>query len=232
MSAFFMSTQPGSDKSGWLTAIFPNSGYARLLKVVAGIFLAAGIFGLADRIVTIGVDLHARHTWPSTDGEIVSAKQSDDHSNPSFRVSLSSRTRYWVEYEVRFAIPDGQCRTGIIYTGRSETMSCYGVIRTRSTQSTSRSYAWLIHGYHVAERVRVLYNPDGPEIKIAGESIWLRYNVEWLVLNILWVFVFLLFYAFANSRLAYFRSHPEAEAESTQAGSPVDDKYKLTDLKL
>jgi hypothetical protein len=45
-------------------------------------------------------------------------------------------------------------------------------------QSTYRAYDWLIHGYHVNERVKVLYNPNGPEIKIAGESIWLRYNID------------------------------------------------------
>ena len=44
-------------------------------------------------------------------------------------------------------------------------------VRTRSTQSSHRAYAWLIHGYQVNERVKVLYNPNGPDIKIAGESI-------------------------------------------------------------
>ena len=137
-----------------------------------------------------------------------------------------------MEYEVRFAVAANQCRTGIIYTGRSETMPCHGMIRTRSTQSTYRAYDWLVHSYHVNEPVKVLYNPSGPEIKIAGESIWLRYNVDRLVLNALWVLIFFGLYAFAQRGLAYFRSHPEAEAVPRQPGSPADDRYKLTDLDL
>ncbi|HET6932974.1 MAG TPA: DUF3592 domain-containing protein [Candidatus Acidoferrum sp.] len=199
---------------------------------MAGIFLAAGVLGLLDRVATISADLHARHAWPSADGAIVSANQTDDDANPSLKVSLSDPKRYWVEYEVRFAVPEDQCRTGIIYTGPPETMPCHGIIRTRSTQSTYQAYAWLIHGYHVNERVRVLYNPNGPEIKIAGESIWLRYNTDRLILNALWVLVFFGLYASAQRGLAYFRRHPEAETVPTQPGSPADDRDTLTDLDL
>lgn len=232
MSTLPITPPPETDESGWVTTLFPNSGHARLVKVMAGIFLAAGIFGLVDRLATIFADLHARRTWPSVDGEIVSANQTDDDANPSFKVSLSDRKRYWVEYEVRFAVPEDQCRTGMIYTGQSETMPCHGIIRTRSTQSTYRAYDWLIHGYHVNERVKVLYNPNGPKIKIAGESIWLRYNTNRLMLNGLWVLVFFGLYAFAQRRLSYFRSHPEAETVPTQPGSPADDRDRLTDLDL
>jgi hypothetical protein len=204
----------------------------RLLKVMAGIFLAAGILGLVDRMASICADLHARSTWPSADGEIVAANQTDDNENPSFKVSLSDRKRYWVEYEVRFAVSEDQCKTGIIYTGPSETMPCRGMIRTRSTQSTHRAYDWLIHGYHVSERVKVLYNPNGPEIKIAGESIWLRYNTDRLILSTLWVLVFSGLYAFAQRRLSYFRNHPEAATVPTLPDSPADDRERLTDLDL
>jgi hypothetical protein len=232
MSTSTIAPPPGTDKSGWVTTLFPNSGHALLFKVMVGVFLAAGIFGLVDRVATISADLHARRTWPSVDGEIVSANQTDDDANPSFKVSLSDRKRYWVEYQVRFAVPEDKCRTGIIYTGPSETMPCHGIIRTRSTQSTYRAYDWLIHGYHVNERVKVLYNPNGPEIKIAGESIWLRYNTDWLMLNGLWVLVFFGLYGFAQRCLWYFRSHPEAETVPTQPGSPADDRDRLTDLDL
>ena len=232
MSTSTIAPPPGSDRSGWVTTLFPNSGHAHLLKLMAGFFLAAGMFGFANHVATIFADLHARRTWPSADGTIVSANQTDDDTNPSSKVSLSDRKRYWVEYEVSFAVPEDQCRTGIIYTSPSETMPCHGIIRTRSTQSTYRAYAWLIHGYHVNERVRVLHNPNGPEIKIAGESIWLRYNTDRLILNALWVLVFFGLYAFAGRRLAYFRSNPKAETASTQPGSLADDRDRLTDLDL
>ena len=232
MSTSTISPPPGRGESDWVTACFPNSGRARLVKVVAGIFLVVGIIGAVDRVASICADLHARHTWPSVNGEIVSANQTDDNENPSFKVSLSDRKRYWVEYEVRFALPEAQCKTGIIYTGPSETMPCRGMVRTRSTQSTSRVYDWLIHGYHVGEPVQVLYNPNGPEIKIAGESIWLRYNTDRLILSALWVLVFSGLYALAQRRLSYFRSHPEAETVPAPPSSPTDNRDQLTDLDL
>ena len=230
MSSSAIPPPTATDETGWLTACFPNSGRARLLKVMAVIFLAGGIFGLVDRVASISTDLKARRTWPSADGEIVSANQTDDDTNPSLKVSLSNRKRYWVEYEVRFAVPVDQCRTGTIYTGLSETMPCHGIIRTRSTQSTYRAHDWLVHAYHVNEPVKVLYNPNGPEIKIAGESIWLRYNTDRLMLNGLWVLIFFGLYAFAQRGVEYFRSQAEAEAVPTQPSSPADDRHKLTDL--
>ena len=230
MSTSAITPPTGTDESAWVTAFFPNSGRARLVKVIAGIFLVVGICALVERVATFSADLYARRTWPSADGAIVSANQTDDDANPSFKVSLSDRKRYWVEYEVRFAVPEDQCKTGVVYTGPSETMPCRGIIRTRSTQSTYQAYAWLIHGYYVNQPVRVLYNPNGPEIKIAGESLWLRYNTDRLIISVIWVLVFSGLYAFAQHRLEYFRSHPEAETVAKQP--PPDDRDQLTDLNL
>ena len=214
-----------------MTACFPNAGYARLWKTFAGLFLLAGVVGLLDHAWKISTDLHARGTWPVANGEIVSDEQRDD-SNLSLKAgSLSNRTRYWVEYEVRFAVPENQCHTGIIYTGPSETMPCHGIVRTRSTQSSHRAYEYLIHGYKRDEPVKVLYNPNGPEIRIVGESIWLRYNFDRLALNVLWVIGFFALYAFARRRLDYFKTHPEAKTLPPDPAS-ADDKYKLTDLGL
>ena len=78
----------------------------------------------------------------------------------------------------------------------------------------------------------MLYNPNGPEIKIAGESIWLRYNTDRLMISALWVLVFSGLYALARGRLAYFGSHPEDETVPTQASGPSNDRDKLTDLNL
>jgi len=58
MSNSTIAPPPGTDESGWVATLFPNSGHARLLKVMTGIFLAAGIFGFADRVATISADLH------------------------------------------------------------------------------------------------------------------------------------------------------------------------------
>lgn len=224
-----MTPTPVSDGSGLVSQLFVNAGYCRLWKVVATIFLAAGVLGLLVRTWEISADLQARRTWPSAQGEIVAAEQRDD-TNLSFRRSIRGHTRYWLEYEVEFAVPENQCRTGAIYIEPNGTISCHGIIRTRSTQSTREVYGWLIHGYARNQPVKILYNPSGPEVKIAGESIWLRFNFEWLIGNVLWVIVFFPLYVFARGRLEYFKSHPEAE----RVPSPPDsaDKYKLTSLDL
>jgi hypothetical protein len=109
MSTSTIAPPTGRDESGWFTACFANSGRARLLKGIAGMFLAAGIFGLVDRVANISPDLNARRTWPTADAEIVSANQTDDDANPSLKVSLSDHKRYWVEYEVRFAVAAEEC---------------------------------------------------------------------------------------------------------------------------
>jgi hypothetical protein len=194
--------------------LFANSGNARLWRLVAGVFLFAGCLALTERVWTLSADMHARKTWPSADGEILSATQQDDTDLARKAGSVRGRTRYWVEYEVGFAVPAAQCPTGIIYEGPAETLPCHGIVRTRSTQSTSQAFQWLLHGYHVHQPVKVLWNPAGTmstDIKIAGESIWLRYNTDRLALSLLWVFAFGLLFAFSQSRVTYFKTHPEEE---------------------
>jgi len=158
--------------------------------------------------------MHARKTWPSADGEILSATQQDDSDLSRKAGSVRARTRYWVEYEVGFAVPAAQCRTGMIYEGPAETLPCHGIVRTRSTQSTSRAFQWLTRGYHVNQQVKVLWDPAGTtssDIKIAGESVWLRYNTDRLAISLLWVLVFGSLFVFSHSRVTYFKTHPEED---------------------
>jgi hypothetical protein len=223
-------TPPAADQPVWSSTLFGNAGYCRLWKLVAAVFLIAGIVGLLDHAWTISSDLEARRTWPSAQGEILSAEQRDDSKLSSKSGSLSNRTRYWVEYEVRFALPEEQCRSGIVYENPTGSVTCSGFVRTRSTQSTRQAFDWLLHGYSLNQPVTVLYDPNGPEIKIADQSIWLRYNFERLIGNVLWVIVFFSLYVFARGRLEYFKTHPQAETVPT--GQDPTDKYKLTSLDL
>jgi len=136
-----------------------------------------------------------------------------------------------VEYEARFAVSEDQCRTGIIYSGPSEdAMPCRGIVRTRSTQSTRECHQWLIHGYHLNEPVKVQYDPNGSEIKIAGEPIWLRFNFDRLVVNAIWVLAFGVVYVFAQHRLEYFKGHSEIKTGTPNPESA--DPYKLTTIDL
>jgi hypothetical protein len=182
---------------------------------VAGLFLIVGSLGLFERVWTLWADWHARSTWPSADGEIVSAKQQDDSDFSRRYASIRGHTRYWVEYEVRFAVPAERCRTGVIFEGPSRTMPCGGVVKTRSTQSTAEVFQWFLHGYQVNQRVKVLWDPAGTgssDIKIVGEPLWLWYNLDRLALDVLWVLGFGALWLFSHSRLAYFTAAAEKQA--------------------
>lgn len=71
------------------------------------------------------------------------------------------------------------------------------------------------------------------DIKIAGESIWLRYNTDRLVASLIWVLAFAVLYAFSQSRLQYFKTHPGAEIapQVTERGSKSEDR-QFTNLDL
>ena len=214
-------------------AILPNAAYARFLKLISVVFLIVGLLVLLERVWTLGADFHARRTWPVAEGRVVSARQADDSDLSRRSGSLSGHTQYWVEYEVSFALPPDRCRTGIIYEGPSETMPCHGVVRTRSTQSTAEVFQWFLHGYQLNQPVKVLWNPRGmtnTDIKIVGESVWLRYNFPRLILSLIWVLGFGSLYVFSQRQLAYFTSHPEEQRAASQ--DTPQDKDKFTSLDL
>ena len=121
---------------------------------------------------TVGADLYARQSWPQARGELVSI--SEGSSAGSGRASR--RTRYWVEYTVHFDVPPAQCRTGITAGSNAPLTVCVGTVRTRSTLSSSTAGTWMRDAFR-DRSVHVLYDPDGRDIKIAGEPLWLRYSV-------------------------------------------------------
>ena len=221
-------------RSMLLAALMPNAAYARLWKLMAGIFLVAGILALTERVWVLTSDLHARHTWPVAEGEIVSAKQQDDSEIPG---RLRGHTRYWVEYEVRFAVSPERCRTGIIYEGPSESMPCHGIVRTRGTQSTAEVFQWFLHGFQVNEHVKVLWNPEGTastDVKIAEESIWLRYNFGGLIFSLFWTLGSGMVYLFSRRELLNpaRRDEDEGHGQEAVAREGPCNNNELTDLDL
>jgi len=221
-------------QSALMAALMPNAAYARLWRFMAGIFLLAGILALSERVWVLTSDLHARRTWPVAEGQIVSAKQQDDSEIPG---RLRGHTRYWVEYEIRFALPPERCRTGIIYEGPSESMPCHAIVQTRSTQSTAEVFQWFLHGFQVKEPVKVLWNPEGTastDVKIAGESIWLRYNFGRLIFSLLWVLGFGMVYLVSRRELLNptRRDPDENQGQEALVRDRPDNNDLLTDLDL
>ena len=120
--------------------------------------------------------------------------------------------------------------TGIIYSGPSETMPCHGIVRTRRTQSTRQAFHWIYAGYGVNAPIRVLHNPRGPQVRIAGSSIWTFYAWPETVGILIWVIGFWIFHAFLQCRLEYFCSYPDAEITPPSGTKP--DNNELTSLDL
>jgi len=211
-----MPSQQDTAVAAWWQPLFRNAAHARLWRLVAGLFLFVGCLGLIERAWTAAVDTHARRTWPSVEGEIVSSTQRDDSDLARRSGSIRGGTRYWVEYKIRFALPADRCRTGITFEDPAHLMPCEGIVRTRPTRSTAEVFDWFLHGYHLNQRVTVLWNPDGStsaDIKIAGEPLWLRYDLARLVLLIVWVLAFGALWAFSHSRLVYFAHIAENQSQ-------------------
>jgi len=78
-----MPTAPApADDDGFLAQLLPNRGRARFFRVFIRIFLAVGVLVGLGLIWDVYADLHARHTWPVADGEVISANQKDSKGIP------------------------------------------------------------------------------------------------------------------------------------------------------
>lgn len=230
MSSPLIAPPPTAGEPIVIGKFFPNTAYVHMWRVISIILLVAGALGLLRQAWQIFTDLGARYTWPSVEGEVVSAQLKDDESVPGKTRADKLHTHYWVEYEVRFALAEAQCKTGVVYAGPASTMPCVGSVRTRSTRSPREAYEWLNQGYRLNAPVKVRYEPNGPEIKIEGDSIRLRYRWGEFTIIVLWVIGFVGLLGYLQRRLEHFKDHPETETVAPESG--VSDKYKLTSLDL
>src|SRR5215831_7785649 len=92
-------------------ALFANTAYIRLWRVVVRLFLFVGILGVLEQAWWIGSEIQARYTWPTATGTVISSTIKDDENMPG-KIADRRHTYYWVEYEVGFAAAADQCRTG------------------------------------------------------------------------------------------------------------------------
>jgi hypothetical protein len=172
-------------------------------------------------------ELHARYAWPSAEGRIISAGVKDSYGPGTSRRD----TRYWVEYQVEFAVPDGQCKTGGVATvpGQSSQVLCRGTVRTRSTRSSSTAFHWMSFTY-TDLRVRVLYDPNGPGVRIAGDSVWLVYPWPNIFLVLGWLALFFTLENFTARRLRYLETLPP-DYDATPPAPPTEPRsWDLIDL--
>lgn len=212
-----------------MSTFFPNTAYVRLWRVAVRLLLVFGAIAALEQSWGIASEIHARYSWPSAPGKIVSAQIEDDRNMPG-KISDSLHTHYWVEYEVRFAVSEDQCRTGAFYGGPGMAMPCAGKVRTRSTRSPQQIWRWMRDPSISSHSVTVLHNPNGPEIKIAGSSVWIFYPWTNSVLAFVLVIGFSILHAFLQRRLKYLESHPEVQANPAE--TLPRDENELTSLDL
>jgi hypothetical protein len=103
------------------------------------IFLGHGALGSIVVAARVFSEFHARHSWPIAQGQLTAATVKS-YSGPS---SGDHVNHYYVEYKVRFAVPVEGCLTGAILANQPEPLPCWGIVRTRSTNSQVIADSWL-----------------------------------------------------------------------------------------
>lgn len=221
------SSQPVND-SGFLVTLMPNRGRTQFLRGVARLFLAIGILGSISVGASVFSEFHARHSWPVAQGVVVAEDVKSNKDSPG---NLSRPTNYWIQYEVRFAVPAEQCLTGSIYGDEREPLPCWGIARTRSTDSSATAYGWLMR-HPLNSEVGILHDPNGPNIKIAGEPFWLVYPVKGILSMSGWMTFFLTFLNITQRRLQFLETLPEDYDASPPPASKTPGPNDSTELKL
>ena len=212
--------------SSFFSTLMPNRGRTKFLRGAILLFLFFGTIGCLMVIVRVFSEFHARHSWPVAPGHLMAATVKS-YQGPSTSDHVD---HYYVEYEVRFAVPVEQCLTGTTFVSDREPPACVGTVRTRSTNSQALANTWL-ERYYPNSRVDVLHDPNGPGVKIAGQSASLVYPIREMVIMSAWVGFFLIFLIITQRRLEYLNTLPEDYDSPAPSRQPAGDD-DLIDLKL
>ena len=226
MSAPNVPSTPAINDQGFYAVLMPNRGKTLFLRGVVWVFLVFGALGCLSVAVSVLSEYRARHSWPVAQGVVTAVEVKFNKGRPG---NISRRTNYWVEYEVRFAVPDEQCLTGTI--SANDPLPCWGSGRTRATDSWTTANEWLSR-YRLNSAVGILHDPNGPNVKIVGESSWLVYPWKGILVMAGWMAFFLLCLAMTQRRLQYLETLPEDYDESPPPSSQSPGPNDLIDLKL
>jgi hypothetical protein len=191
------------------------------------LFLVGGALGWIAITARALSEFRARHSWPVAQGYVTDASIKS-YTGPSSRDHVS---HYFVEYEVRFAVPAEQCLTGRTFVTDREPPLCVGIARTRTTDSEGLAHTWL-ERHRSNAAVSVLHDPNGPRIKIVGEPASLVYPWKEIFVMSGWMIFFLTFLIITQRRLRYLETLPEDYDASTASQSPPPRDDDLIDMKL
>src|SRR6476661_9775923 len=199
----FPSSQPAND-SNFFTALMPNQGRTKFLRSAILLFLGCGALAWIVIAVRTFSEFHARHSWPVAQGYVTAVKVKS-YTGPSSRDHVS---HYFVEYEVRFALPAEQCLTGTTFVIDGEPPLCEGIARTRTTDSETLANSWF-ERHRFNPPVGVLHDPNGPGVKIVGEPAYLVYPWKEIFGMSGWMIFFGTFFIITQRRLRYLETLPE-----------------------
>ena len=216
-----------ANESALFRALLPNRGRTRFVRAVIILFLAGGMLGWIAIIASIYSEFHARHSWPIAQGHVTDVNVRS-FTGPSSRDHVS---HYFVEYEVRFAVPEGQCLTGTTFVVAGEPELCEGIARTRTTDSQALANSWF-QRYRFNPAVEVLHDPAGPDVKIVGEPASVVYPFTQIFGMSCWMFFFLVALIITQRRLRYLQTLPEDYDASPPSPSPPQRGDDVIDMKL
>ena len=191
------------------------------------VFLAGGAVAWVAIAARVFSEFHARHGWPVAQG-YVTAVNVRSYTGPSSRDRVS---HYFVEYEVRFAVPAEQCLTGTTFVIDGKPPLCEGIARTRTTDSEALANSWG-ERHRFNPPVEVLHDPNGPRVKIVGEPAYLVYPWKEIFGMSGWMIFFLTFLIITQRRLEYLDTLPENCDASAPTQSQLPRNDDLTNLKL
>jgi hypothetical protein len=216
-----------ANESTLARALLPNRGRTKFVRAAILLFLAGGTLGWIAIAARVFSEFHARHSWPVAQGYVTDVHVRS-YTGPSSRDHVS---HYFVEYEVRFAVPAEQCLTGTTFVIDGKPPLCEGIARTRTTDSEALANSWLgRHRFNAA--VGVLHDPKGPGAKIVGEPAYLVYPWKEIFGMSGWMIFFLTFLIITQRRLRYLETLPEKYDASPPSQFQPPRGDDLIDMKL
>jgi hypothetical protein len=225
---------PPPDDASLASKLIPNRAYARIWRGLAIFVLIMGAWASVNPLHALFSELDARLRWSRTDGQIstIELKSAAENRSPGGNPSLSAfRTVYWAEFEVAFNPSEG-CRTGIVAPPDSTmTFHCFAEVRTIPRRYPNNAYQWVRH-YGPNSAVRLLYDPQGPGVKLADQSLFDALPWNSSIGALAMVAFGLLTLSAAQRRLrdlAYLPKDQDLPAPPPSEGPRPDD---LIDLKL
>jgi hypothetical protein len=219
------------DDASLLARWMPNRAFARIYKGAAIFCVMIGVLAGIQPASNLFSEFQARRNWSAADGNILTVEQHSRYEHAAGQGTLSSWTVYWNEAQVEFAAPSG-CNTGTTWSPvLAKPLSCIATLSSPQTKSWAEAQSWR-QSHPLNTRVQVLYDPKGPGVRFADESVWdgSRWDKLFLSLGIL-AFGLAIFGA-SQRRLGYLAYLPEGQdlpAPQHKQGARLDE---LVDLKL